>query len=376
MGQVAIVGCGFVADLYMHAFAAHPQIEIVGCFDQDKARQKAFASHWGLREAADFDRLAQDVAGRGLLLNLTNPRAHFEVNTAALEAGCHVFCEKPLAMSYEEAAALQALATRRGLQLGTAPSSVLGEAAQTLARAVRSQRYGTPRLVYAELDDGFVAQAPLEHWVSASGAPWPYEDEFQVGCTLEHAGYYLSWLIAIFGPVARVTAFCSEILAEKRGVTGGAPDFSVALLEFEQGPLVRLTCSIVAPHDHRFRLMTDKGVLAVKQAWDNSAAVRFHKRLRLRRRLLENPWGQRIGLPSKTTHPKLSRKGAAAMNFALGPEEMLGAIAASQPSRLSGDYALHLTEVSLAIHTAAQRPAGAYRPQSRCAPMEPMPWAR
>ena len=374
MQRVAIVGCGFVADLYMRSFAVHPEIEVVSCYDRDAARLAAFSKHWNVAAAADLAAVFTEVAGTGLLLNLTNPRAHYDVNKAALEAGCHVFCEKPLAMTFAEAEALLTLARREGLQLGSAPSSVLGEAAQTLAKAVRSADYGTPRLVYAELDDGFIPQAPLEDWTSESGAPWPYEDEFQIGCTLEHAGYYLSWLIAMFGAVTRINAVSAEVLPDKRGVTDAAPDFSVAVLEFEDGPLVRLTCSIAAPHDHRLRIVTDTGVLSIKQAWDNAAPVRFYKRLRLRRRLMESPLGKRIRLSAKDTHPKLPRKGAAAMNFALGPVEMLAAIGAGRNSRIGGDFALHLTDVTLAIQTAGLG-GGAYLPKSRCEKMEPMPWA-
>ena len=374
MKRVAIVGCGFVADLYMRSFAAHPEIEVVSCYDRDEARLEAFSKYWNVTAAADLETVFTEIADTGLILNLTNPRSHYDVNKGALEAGCHVFCEKPLAMSHEDAQSLHAIARARGLQLGSAPSSVLGEAAQTLAKAVRSGDYGTPRLVYAELDDGFIPQAPLEDWKSESGAPWPYVDEFQIGCTLEHAGYYLSWLIAMFGAVTRVNAVSADILPDKRDVADAAPDFSVAVLEFQDGPLVRLTCSIAAPHDHRMRVVTDRGVLAVKKAWDNAAPVKFYKRMRLRRRLLESPLAKRIRLTAKETHPKLPRKGAAAMNFALGPAEMLEAIGTNQDSRIGGDFALHLTEVTLAIQNAGLG-GGAYLPKSTCAKMEPMPWA-
>ena len=90
---------------------------------------------------------------------------------------------------------------------------------------------------------------------------------------------------------------------------------------------------------------------------------------------MESPLGKRIRLSAKTTHPKLPRKGAAAMNFALGPAEMLDAIKAGVPSRIGGDFALHLTEVTLAIQNAGLT-GGAYVPKSRCEKMEPMPWAR
>jgi len=87
---------------------------------------------------------------------------------------------------------------------------------------------------------------------------------------------------------------------------------------------------------------------------------------------LEHPIGKRLK-PKGETHPKVPRTGAASMNFALGPAEMLDAIAQGRDSRLAGDFALHLTEVTLAIHDAGQ--SAATDIASRCAMMEPMPWA-
>jgi hypothetical protein len=76
----------------------------------------------------------------------------------------------------------------------------------------------------------------------------------------------------------------------------------------------------------------------------------------------------------KTTHPKVKRWGAAEMNFALGPMEMVEAIETGRPPRLAGDFALHLNEVTLAIQNAG-RSRGVQGMQTHCDRMEPMPWA-
>lgn len=371
-GGIVIVGCGFVADLYMRSFAVMPDLRVLGAWDRDPARLAAFCTHWKVPALPDM--AAVIATGRGgVVLNLTNPGAHFAVSRELLAAGLHVWSEKPLTLTLDDARALQALAAEKGVHIASAPSSVLSESAQTLGRALRQGVAGTPRLVYAELDDGFVPQAPVGQWRSASGAPWPAADEFRTGCTLEHAGYWLAWLIAFFGPVRTVVAASAELVPDKLGVTGGAPDFSVATLFFRSGLVARLTCSIAAPHDHRLRVIGDKGVIEVPEAWNNAAKVRFRKRLVIRRRLLESPLSRRLRLPGPT-HPHVAREGAAAMNFALGPAEMLDAIAAGRPPRLAGDFALHLTEVTLAIQSAGDH-SGAQAMITTCAPMEPMPWA-
>jgi predicted dehydrogenase len=366
-GRVALVGCGFVADLYMRSLRLYPDVAVVGVHDRDAARQAAFVAHWGIEGVASLAALLDRLRPGDVVLNLTNPASHAEVSRAVLEAGHHVWCEKPMTLDLEQAQALHDLAEARGLWHLSAPASVLGEAAQVMLAAVRRGVAGRVRLIYAEMDDGYIPQAPYRLWQSESGAPWPAGDEFAVGCTLEHAGYVVAWLIAIFGPVTRVVAASAQVVPE----TGArAPDVSVAVLTFEGGEVARLTCSIVAPHDHRLRMIGDTGVLGLREVWDNGAAVRFYRRFTLRRRLMEAPFGRRLRARGPS-HPKVGRWGAAAMNFALGPVEMLAAQVEGRDCRLTNAMALHLTEVVLAIHDGA----GAREMVTRCAPMEPAPWA-
>jgi predicted dehydrogenase len=350
-----------------------PDIAVAGVYDIDGPRLAQFCAFWDLPACTSFEDLLSRAPG-ALVLNLTNPGAHFSTSRACLEAGHPVYSEKPLAMTLEDAQALHALAAEKGLALASAPCSALGEAAQTIGRALRDGTAGTPRAIYAELDDGFVPQAPFRDWISESGAPWPYEDEFRVGCTLEHAGYYLTWLISWFGPVRTVVAASAETIPDKPGEGPFAPDLSVAMLFFENGPVTRLTCSITAPHDHAIRIVGDTGVLSCNAAWDNAAKVHYAKRINLRRRLMESPIKTRVRLP-QPTHPKVKRWGAAAMNFALGPAEVLEALEQGRPCRMSNDFALHLTEVTLAIQNSGET-SGAQRMVTSCEPMQPMAWAK
>ena len=181
-----------------------------------------------------------------------------------------------------------------------------------------------------------------------------HQDEFRTGCTLEHAGYYLTWLIAMFGPVKTVIGASARVVEEGNYPGDAAPDFSVATLFFESGIVARLTCSIVAPHNHALRIVCSGGVLELNESWNNDAAVRFRRRYVVRRRLINSPFTKRIRLRGPT-HPKVPRRGAAAMNFALGPAEMLSAIKEGRPCRMSDQFALHLNEVTLAISEFGER---------------------
>lgn len=364
--RIAIIGTGYVADLYMPSLRSFPGLDLVGAWDIDPARLAAFTRHWGVTAATGLEAL---LAQADIVLNLTSPHAHAAINRAAIGAGRHVWCEKPLALDTGEATALVALAAERGVHLASAPCSVLGEAAQTAWAALRQGRIGTPRLVYAELDDDFLPAAPTAGWISASGAPWPAADEYRTGCTLEHAGYYLSWLMAMFGPVRRIVSGASRRLdAVQTGSGHTTPDYASASLFFDT-MVARLTCSIVARHDHRLRIFGDTAVLEVDEAWANDAPVRIRKRHVLRRRLINSPFTARVRLPGPT-HPKVGRRGAASMNFALGVAEMADAIEKGRTPRLAADFALHLTEVSLAMQAG-----GEHDIVSSFVPIAPMEWA-
>jgi predicted dehydrogenase len=373
MSNVLIVGTGYVADPYMQSLKTFPEIRVVTAFDRRADRLSQFCRYWGIKPAESLHDLLDQSSEDDIVLNLTNPSEHYAVSLACLEAGRHVYSEKPLATEMSDAYALHAKARAKNVMLASAPCSVLSEAAQTMWRAVRDGVAGRPLLVYAELDDDFVSQAPFRKWISESGAPWPYADEFRVGCTLEHAGYYLAWLIAMFGSVKTVVAASARIVQDEI-IEDSAPDFSSATLFFDTGVAARLTCSIVAPHNHNLQIVGTRGVLATRESWNNAAKVSFRRRFAVRRRLINSPISRRIRLRGPT-HPKVGRRGDVAMNFALGPAEMFAAIREGRPCRMSADFALHLNEVTLAIQNSGQNGVAATM-QTRCDPMEPMNWAQ
>ncbi len=373
---VAIVGCGFVVDYYMVTLRAYPWIKIAGVYDIDTARLEQFVSFYDLHAYGSMEELLEDEKV-SIVLNLTDPRSHYEVSRRCLEAGLNVYSEKPLAMRYQEAEDLVALAEDRGLQISSAPCSILGNTAQTLWRAVRDQVVGNVRLVYAELDDGMVHRMRYDKWRSRSGAPWPYKDEFEVGCTMEHAGYYLAWLMAIFGPVRSVTAYSDCLIPDK--VPGqvlnppDTPDMSVGLLKFENGVVARLTTTIVAPNDHSIRVIGDGGVLEVDDCWFNDAPVKLRKLHTIRRKTFLSPFRSVYklrGAPGK----RLADTGGNRMDFAAGVAELALAIAEGRLSRLSPRFSLHVTEVALALQNAGTA-AGVYLTRSRFSPVAPLPWS-
>jgi predicted dehydrogenase len=372
---IALVGCGFVADLYLETLRQHAELALRGVFDRDRGRSFAFARRHAVQVYSDIDALLADPAVE-MVLNLTNPHAHYAVSRACLDAGKHVYSEKPLAMTVQDARALVEIAEARGLLLSGAPSRLLGRPAQTLWKALREGRIGRPYLAYAEMDDGLLHRMAYRRWIGASGAPWPHVDELEVGNTLEHAGYALTWLAAMLGPVKRVTAFASRVVAEKHmdvSLQRQAADFSMAALQHESGAVSRLTCSIVAPHDHRLRISGEEGALWVEDCWKPTSSVRHRGRIELFGRSREAPYSRRLALLGDAEAVAAS-KGRRKVDFCLGPLDLARALREGRAPRLSARFCLHITEVALAISNALDGPA-VVDIESRFETPQPQPWA-
>lgn len=261
--KFGIIGCGYVFDHYMATLPRHPGLTLAGVADIDTARLRQATDFYGLKAYDSVEALLADP-DVPVVANFTSIEAHHAVTKAALEAGKHVYSEKPLVMRMEQAHELMALAAAKGLHLSCAPSNALGPTSQTMWKAVRDGAVGAVRLVYAEFDDNPIYLMSPETWRSRSGAPWPYLHEYEMGCTWEHVGYHLTWMCAIFGPVRAVTAFSKVTLPDKTGRPlhpADTPDFSVACLDFESGVAGRVTCSIAAPYDHRMRIIGNRGMV-------------------------------------------------------------------------------------------------------------------
>lgn len=373
--KIAIVGCGYVSGYYMKTLPLHPELKVIGALDRDDTRAKNFAKNYNVPIYSNLEQILNDEEVE-LVLNLTNPHSHYEITKACLEANKHVYSEKPLAMEFELAKELVELAKQKNLYLSAAPCSILNETAQTIWKALREEKVGKVRLVYAEMDDGMIHLQPYKKWMSEAGVPWPYKDEFEVGCTIEHAGYVVTWLCAFFGPAESITAFSSCLIPDKKtdvAIETGTPDFSVACIKFKSGVVARLSCSIVAPHDHSMKFIGDDGLLFISDCWQDRTPVYIRKRITIRRKTLFNPIKKKYPLVGKS-NPKVKYRGAQSRNFARGIAELATAIAENRPSRLSSDYCLHICEMVLAIHNALETGAP-YKMTTTFDEMQPMPYA-
>lgn len=392
--RCAVLGCGYIADFYMATLATTPELSVVGCFDTRPDRTTAFAKHFGLRAYSSFDELLDDDSVE-MVLNLTNPRAHYETTRACLEARKHVYSEKPLAMDSESARVLADLARERGLGLSTAPCSLLSPTAQTLWKGVKDGIVGPVKLVYAAFDDGMIHRHHFRKWKNVTGAYWPARDEFEVGCTFEHAAYVLSWLAAIFGPARKVHAFSSTCVPDKGiAVDSMAPDFTVGCLEYDNDVVARVTCSLVAPLDKSIQIMGEEGRLYTHYVRNDISPVYFETaspnrylasaanrlgRLRVRlEQMLRLPFsmsGLRVErkIPFARRPQYRSSGDGKPVDFLRGPAELAKAIRDGRQPRLSAELGVHIVEIIETLQYPERFPQPRVLSTS-FAPIEPLEW--
>ncbi|HWK75551.1 MAG TPA: Gfo/Idh/MocA family oxidoreductase [Povalibacter sp.] len=404
--KIAYVGCGYVFDIYMRTAWAHPELQVCGVFDIDATRAATVARHYGFRVYPSYEALLADPEVE-IVVNLTNIRSHYDTVKRALLAGKHVYSEKPLTTDLEQSRELFALAQSRARVLTGAPCNLYCDAVGTLWKAVREGAIGKPVLVYAELDDNPAHLMGLEKVQSPTGAPFPYAEEFQEGCTVEHAGYHLVWMCAMFGPVLSVSALSQTLVEHKTDTPlapANTPDFSVACLTFANGVAARLTCSWVAPRDHRFRVIGESGEICVDNVFHDRSPVRLERfsRVSLSARKVHTIrnhtlLGRAFGIGGRKlplirrwkSHAVESERGVGrslkhrfvswlrsreihALDKLLGIAEMARAIREGRSQPMPADFLMHLNELTLLIQRAG--PEGiAMKPTTSFEPIEPLP---
>jgi len=332
--RVGLVGCGIIGKHYAEGARGFDSFELVACADADGAAALAFAAEHRL-EVAMLDELVAD-SGVDLILNLTPPAAHAPILRQALAAGKHVYTEKPLAASFEEAAAVVAEADARGLLVGCAPDTFLGAAYRTAQELLGAGEIGEPIAATATFLLG-----GAERW-------HPNADMFYVaggGSLLDIGPYYLTAIAALLGPFAAATGFASTPTPERTlevGARAGhrfpveVPTHVTAAFRLERGAFATLTTSFEAGEQYESTLLVhgSEGTLVLPDA------NHFGGDVRLRR-------GR--GRWRKVRYDAL----AARETRGVGLDELLEAHRAGRKPRASGALALHVLEAATAALRAA-----------------------
>ncbi|MDR7144677.1 Gfo/Idh/MocA family oxidoreductase [Rhizobium sp. BE258] len=238
---VGIIGCGNISTTYLSLSPLFKGLKVLACADINMQAAEARAAEYGVKAQTIEELLKNDEID--VVVNLTIPDAHFPVSKSILEAGKHVYSEKPLVLTLEQGEELRRIAKAKNLSVGCAPDTFLGGAHQ-LARKYIDEG-GVGRITSGAC---YVMSPGMEMW-------HPNPDFFFLpggGPILDLGPYYIANLINLIGPVKRVGAMTS-MASETRTITSAprngevipvkTPTTIQAILEFVSGATVTLTAS-------------------------------------------------------------------------------------------------------------------------------------
>ncbi|MBN8951598.1 MULTISPECIES: Gfo/Idh/MocA family oxidoreductase [unclassified Rhizobium] len=339
---VGIIGCGNISTTYFSLAPLFKGLKVLACADINMEAARARAEEYKVKAQTIDELLANDELD--VIVNLTIPDAHFPVSKRILEAGKHVYSEKPLVLTLEQGEELRRIAKEKGLAVGCAPDTFLGGAHQ-LARKF--------------IDEGGIGRITSGscHVMSPGMEMWhPNPDFFFLpggGPILDLGPYYVANLINLIGPVKRVGAMTSmasptrTITSQPRNgeiIPVKTPTTIQALLEFVSGARITLTASWdVWSHRHaNMELYGTEGSLYVPDPNFFGGTVEASGRDK-EIKPLEN-WAHPFGIANQE-----SPSGARANYRTAGLADMAASLIDGRDARCSLDRTLHGVDVMTSI---------------------------
>lgn len=248
--QTGVLGCGTISDAYLDRNDRFDVYDIVACADIDTERAEEAAEEYGLQAYDPDGMLADDDVE--LVVNLTPPSVHLETCLDVLNAGKHVYVEKPLAASSEDGREIIETAAQRGLLVGSAPDTFLGAGMQT---------------VRSVLDDGRVGEpvGATAVWASGGHESWhPAPDLYYQsggGPLFDMGPYYVTALVSVLGPASRVSGSTART-HDQRTITSDprdgetidveVPTHESGVVDFANGAVANVLTSFDTPGGSTF----------------------------------------------------------------------------------------------------------------------------
>ncbi|MFM9107162.1 MAG: Gfo/Idh/MocA family protein [Chloroflexota bacterium] len=351
--RVALVGCGYISEIYLTNAPRWGNVEIVALADIAPENARRRGEQFGLPAVTVAAALADSAVEA--VLNLTIPAAHAEVALAAIRAGKSVYNEKPLAIALEDGRRIVEEARAAGVLVGCAPDTFLGAGLQTGRALLDAGAVGAPVGM-----SGVMLTPGHERW-------HPNPDFYYQpggGPMFDMGPYYLTAMVSLLGPVARVAAMARASFPE-RTITSEprageripvlVNTHHAASLAFASGPIATLVTSFDAtPGDApNLELYGSEGTLLLPDPNTFGGPVKLRGR------------GGREWAEVPVARP------CADNSRGLGLSDLAAALRTGRAPRASGDLALHVLEVMHAVEIASreERTVGIVSRPERPAPL-------
>jgi predicted dehydrogenase len=246
--RVGLIGTGWWAEpMYLPALKEHPYGRITALVGRNAS---PLAEEWGIAHV--YDDYRQMIADRAVdaVIIATRNDTHYPITMAALEAGLHVLCEKPLGLNYPEAAAMAARATAQGVKHMTPFTYSYMPTARYLKQLIDSGYIGQPYHLNLRYFTGYAHTPHTYNWrldraLAGSGA---------LGDIGSHFLYLAYWL---FGGITEVCAELGEVVERAQLDPNGQPytrtdDNAMLLLKFASGAQGMIHASNIASEETKF----------------------------------------------------------------------------------------------------------------------------
>lgn len=244
--RIGIIGCGNISPAYLNYLQDSTIAKVTALADMVPEKAEERAKEYGIERVYTVEEMLQ-APDIDMILNLTVPASHAAINIAALEHGKHVYAEKPLSISLEDAKRTLELAEAKQLRVGCAPDTFLGAGMETSRKAIQDGRIGQPVAATA-----FMMGAGPEGW-------HPNPDFFYAeggGPMFDMGPYYLTALVNLLGPIVRISSSAASLVPErivKSGPRAGTripvqtPTHYSGTLDFADGAIGTLVTSFDIP---------------------------------------------------------------------------------------------------------------------------------
>ncbi|MEW9503200.1 Gfo/Idh/MocA family protein [Jeotgalibacillus marinus] len=334
--NVGIIGCGNISAIYLENCRKFEQVCVVACADLDFERAVARAKEFNIPHALTVEELIAHP-NIEIVISLTPPNAHEEIGLQVLEAGKHLYTEKPLATSFEGGKRVLEKAREKGLLVNAAPDTILGAGLQTSRHAIQQGLIGTPTAATA-----FLMKSGIENW-----HPNPEFFYQKGGGPMYDMGpYYLSALIQLLGPIHRVAASAQMTnidrfiqIGKRRGekINVQTPTHLSGTLDFKNGAVATMITSfdVSATRLPHIEIYGTEGTLSVPDPNTFGGPVLVKKNG-------EDEWTELPLISDKTTNLR-----------GLGVVDMASYLSMGTPQQMSGQLPLHVLEAMHAFHESS-----------------------
>ncbi len=355
--NVGVVGCGAISTIYLKNLTTvfSRILQVTCCSDLIASKAQDQADKFPGVKAVSVEQLLADRQVE-LIVNLTIPNAHAEVALRAVQAGKSVYNEKPLTITRDQARQLLAAAQKNNVLVGCAPDTFLGAGYQTCRKLVEEGRIGRPIAANANfLCRGHERWHPSpEFYYKKGGGPM-----FDMG------PYYLTALVSLLGPVARVCGsavqsfptrtITSQPLAGKT-IEVEVPTHVAGVMEFACGTVATIVTSfdVWASQAPRMELHGSEASLVMPDPNTFGGKI-------LLRPAADKEWQE---IPLAYGYAENSR--------GLGVADLARALRTGRAARAGGELAYHVLDLMHAFHDAAAQRAS-IELESSCAKPAPLP---